>query len=196
MKKFAILLFAILCVTNLNAHEVYHDDDNNVEIHWDDARQTIKIDDEIKVYFKHKDLYITHEDEWDEVVITREGELFINDDEIKISKKAQKYMHEYYELADASHDKIRDIAKAGAKIGVHGATIGLKAVINVVRLISPTYDGDDLERDMEEEAEKIEKKGEDIEKEAEELEEIMEHIDDVHADLRGAVPELQDLHWF
>ena len=50
----------------------------------------------------------------------------------------------------------------GGKIGLAGAGLGLKAVAGVFKLLTPGYDEDDLERDMEHEAEKLEKKAEKI----------------------------------
>ena len=48
----------------------------------------------------------------------------------------------------------------GAKIGAGGVKLGFTAIAKVVKLLSDEYDTDDLEEDLEREAEKLEKKAE------------------------------------
>ena len=143
-------------------------------------------------------LVITYEDrrDYSTVEITEEYELYIDGQHIKTDKDQKKLLGEYYELVVGFEDAIIDIGKEGARIGISGAALGLKAVGGVFRLLSPHYDSDDLERDLEREAEKIEKKAEKLERQAEKIEDMVDELDDIAWELTRQVTELDDLGWF
>ena len=143
-------------------------------------------------------LIITHEDrrDYSTVEITEEYELYIDGRHIKTDKDQQKLLGEYYELVVGFEDAIIDIGKEGARIGISGAALGLKAVGGVFKLLSPHYDSDDLERDIEREAEKIEVKAEKLERQAEQIEDMVDELDDIARELTREIPELDDLGWF
>ena len=143
-------------------------------------------------------LVITYEDrrDYSTVEITEEYELYIDGQHIKTDKDQKKLLREYYELFVGFEDAIIDIGKEGARIGISGAALGLKAVGGVFRLLSPHYDSDDLERDLEREAEKIEKKAEKLERQAEKIEDMVDELDDIAWELTREITELDDLGWF
>jgi len=143
-------------------------------------------------------LVITYEDrrDYSTVEITEEYELYIDGQHIKTDKDQKKLLREYYELVVRFEDAIIDIGKEGARIGISGAALGLKAVGGVFRLLSPHYDSDDLERDLEREAEKIEKKAEKLERQAEKIEDMVDELDDIAWELTRQITELDDLGWF
>ena len=143
-------------------------------------------------------LVITHEDrrDYSTVEITEEYELSVDGRHIKTDKDQKKLLGEYYELVVGFEDAIIDIGKEGARIGISGAVLGLKAVGGVFKLLSPHYDSDDLERDLEREAEKIEEKAEKLERQAEQIEHMVDELDAIARELTREIPELDDLGWF
>jgi len=143
-------------------------------------------------------LVITHEDrrDYSTVEITEKYELYIDGRHVKTDKDQKKLLGEYYELVVGFEDAIIDIGKEGARIGISGAALGLKAVGGVFKLLSPHYDSDDLERDLEREAEKIEVKAEKLERQAEQIEGMVDELDDIARELTREIPELDDLSWF
>ena len=143
-------------------------------------------------------LVVTYEDrrDYSTVEITEEYELYVDGQHIKTDKDQKKLLGDYYELVVGFEDAIIDIGKEGARIGFRGAVLGLKAVGGVFRLLSPHYDSDDLERDIEREAEKIEVRAEKLERQAEKIEDMVDELDDIAWELTREIPVLDDLGWF
>ena len=56
--------------------------------------------------------------------------------------------------------------------------------------------GDDLERDMERDAEKLEARAEKLEKKAEKIEQMVDELDELAYEMRREIPELDELGWF
>jgi len=130
------------------------------------------------------------------VEITETHRLYINGRRVRTNTKQEALLAEYHEQVYFIVDEAKEIGLEGAKVGVQGAVIGLKAVVGVFRLISPNYGTDDLERDLEREAEKIEVKAERLEEEAEDIEELADELEDMHYNLKRNIPELRRLGWF
>ncbi len=137
------------------------------------------------------------DDDDDEYVeITETYRLYINGHRIKTNTEQEALLAEYHEQVYFIVDEAMEIGWEGAKVGVQGAVIGLKAVVGVFRLISPNYGTDDLERDLEREADKIEVKAERLEEEAEDIKELADELEDMHYSLKRNIPELRRLGWF
>ena len=176
--RYALLTLVVILIAypSLNAgsrnhfvrHVSWQDDDRRDRGH-------------LEINLEDGTLVITHEDrrDYSTVEITEEYELYIDDRHIKTDKDQQKLLGEYYELVVGFEDAIIDIGKEGARIGISGAALGLKAVGGVFKLLSPHYDSDDLERDIEREAEKIEVKAEKLERQAEQIEDMVDELDDL-----------------
>lgn len=171
-------------------------DDHNIKIDGPGMRPKIEIEDDVYMYEKHDDIIIENEDFDEEVVISSEGELFINGDKIRVSRKERELLKEYHELATATFDEAADLAEEGVKVGLQGAELGIKAATGVFKILLPGYTAEDYERDVEKEAEKVEKKAEKLEVKAEGMEKMIDHIEDIHEELRESVDELDDLGWF
>lgn len=135
-------------------------------------------------------------DEDGEVRITEKHELYVNDKLIRLDSRQQEMVGEYYEQMMVLMESAKKIGLEGAKVGVQGAALGMKAVGSVFRLLSPDYDTDDLEREMEREAAKIEAKANRLEDAADEIEEQAEELEDLHYEMIDEIPELDDLGWF
>ena len=153
--------------------------------------------DDAEISVRRNTIYITSRD-WDEgvVEITEEYELYVDDEFIKLTEYQQELTESYYEMVMQILDDARHIGLKGAKMGVSGAKIGLMAVVGVVKLLSPDYDEEDLERELEEEAEKLEAEAEVLEEEAELIEEIAAELEEVHYELRNEIDSLRKLDWF
>jgi len=137
-----------------------------------------------------------YDDEEGEVEITRDYELYVNGKKVELNDEQQDWVMDYHELVRDIYREAMDIGWEGAKIGVKGAALGLKAVVGVVRLLSPDYDEEDLERDLEYEAEKIEIEAEELEEFAEEIEEMAEDLEYTHKLMRREIKQLDRLRWF
>lgn len=130
------------------------------------------------------------------VEITRDYELYIDDELIKTDKEQTKLLKEYHSQLGDIHDQAKKIGWEGARIGAEGAKIGLLAGLGVLKMLFTDYSEDDLEYDVELATEKIEARAEELEEKAEQIEDMVDDLDDITDDLRDAIPELAELDWF
>jgi hypothetical protein len=130
------------------------------------------------------------------VEITEDYELYVNNRFVETDKKQRKLLKEYYNHALLVVGYAEEIGLEGAEIGIKGAKIGLMAVGGIFSLLREDYDLDDLERELEIEAEKLEARAEELEEQAEELEDIAEELEDISDELADEIPELAELNWF
>ena len=141
-------------------------------------------------------LIIECEDYDDIVEITEDYRLYVNGSEIATDEKEKRLLRSYYHQYEDIVEYAGDIAAEGARLGVRGAGLGLKAVANIVKLVLDDYDSDNLQRDMEKESDKIERAARRLEKKAEKLEDVAEDFERTHGKLRKSIDELDDLEWF
>jgi len=190
MKKFALIPIMIICLIlptiNSASAGKYHRDCDEDPFRGDDI--SVDIDDGV--------IIIECEDYDDIVEIDEDYQLFINGREIKTDSKEKRLLRNYYHQFEDITEYAMEIGAEGARIGVKGASLGLKAVANLVKLVLEDYDSDDLERDMEKEADKIEKAAKRLEKKAEKLEDVAEDFKRTHRKLRRSIDELDELEWF
>ncbi|MBN1478985.1 hypothetical protein EH223_14930 [candidate division KSB1 bacterium] len=186
----SVAVAAILC-GSVVAH-----DNHNIKLDGPGLRPKIEVKDDVYIYIKHSDIIIENEDNEEEVTISPQGELFINGDKIRTSRKERDLLIEYNELASAAFKSAKEIGEEGVKIGMKGAELGIKAATGVFKILLPGYTSDDFEKDMEKAAEKVEKKAEKLEEKAEKLEKMLDYLEDIHDDLRDGIHELDDLGWF
>jgi hypothetical protein len=132
----------------------------------------------------------------DRVEITDNGQLYINDEFVKLNRKQQKLVATYYDLTMDIVSQAKNLGHEGARIGIEGAKLGLKAVGGVFKMMFTSYDGDDLDQDMEWEAERLERKAERLEEKAEEIEELAEELEWTVEEMDETIPELGELGWF
>lgn len=128
--------------------------------------------------------------------ITPKFELYLNGDLIETNEEQKKLVEEFYTLFFETVDYGKEIGRKGAKIGIKGAKLGLKAVGRVFKMIFTGYEAEDLERDMEYEAELLEEEAEELEDMAEKIEDMVEELEDIAFDLQRDIPELRKLDWF
>ena len=152
--------------------------------------------DDISIEFDDNVIIIECDDEDGIIEITDDYELFIDGDRIELDRNEKKLVKTYYNCFEEILEMAEDLGIEGARLGVKGAKLGLQAVINVIKLINEDYDSDDLEREMEREAEKLEKEAEKLEEMAEELEDIADDFERTHRKMRKNIDELDELGWF
>ena len=160
-------------------------------------RSRIDCLDNVDISIDDGSVIIFPEDDDEEYVeITEDYELYINDRRIKMSTKERELLADYHHQVYEIVEEAKRIGWKGAQVGVSGAKLGVKAVVGVFKLILPGYGSDDLERDLEREAAKIEAKAERLEEEAEEIEELADELEDMHYELKRQIHELERLGWF
>jgi hypothetical protein len=130
------------------------------------------------------------------VEITRDYKLIVNGKRVKTTDEEDELIQDFYDLTFKVIHDAKKLGIEGVKIGISGAHIGLKAISGVFKMIFTDYDSDDLEDEMEAEAEKIEKKAERLEKRAERLEDRVEELEDIHDEMVEKISELRQLEWF
>jgi len=152
-------------------------------------------EDGIRVCVDDGSVILTHEYEDDEIEITDDYELYINDRPIKTDARQRELVQEYHTTVFGIKDRAVEIGLKGAKIGLEGAKIGLQAIGGVFKMILTSYDEDDLDRDMDRATREIEYKAELLEDEAEEIEEMADDIEDIWYDMQEEIPEIGALGW-
>jgi len=188
-----ILSLLLICLVNTGS---VHADGQEIKMS-PRLKPYITFHENTRIYVRNDDIVIRTKDLADgKVIINDDFDLLVNGEIIDLNENQQKLVFEYYQLVDESMETAKKIGWEGAKVGVQGAAVGLKAVAGVFRMILPNYGPDDLERDMEEEAAKIEAKADELEEKAEIIEEKLDTLEILHDQLRDEIPELEALGWF
>ena len=152
---------------------------------------------DVNIEIHSGDIVITHDDfDYEEVEITEDYKLYIDGKEIDLDSDQQELVEEFHDLYCDMYSKAKSIGKDGLAIGIDGAKLGLRAVGRVLKMIFTDYDEDDLERDMEREAEVIEAKAEILEDRAEALEDMADELQDLTYEMYDEIPALAALEWF
>ena len=153
--------------------------------------------DGVKYEIEDGSIFISHHGlRHDRVEITEDGQLYINDGFVKLDREQQRLVGTYYDLTMDIVSQAKDLGHEGARVGIEGAKLGLKAVGGVFKMMFTSYDGDDLDQDMEWEAERLEKKAERLEEKAEDIEELAEELERTVEGMDETIPELRELGWF
>lgn len=156
-----------------------------------DGRDKLSIDiedDNVIVEYKSYDFH-------DVIEITDDYKLIVNDKRVKLDKDQQVLVKHFYKLVKKLKKHTYSLGWEGAKIGVEGAKLGIKAIGRVIKLLSPNYDSDDLEREMEFDAQVIEARADKLEEKAERIEDLLEELDELAYQMKKEIPELDKLEW-
>lgn len=146
---------------------------------------------DIEILVEDQEVVINFRDErHDQLLITEENRLLIDDEPVELTPDQIALLKEFRLTAIELDRGVREIIKEGAKIGLAGAKVGLKAVASVFKLIFPDYDSADLERDVEREADKLERRAKLLEERAERIEDLANDIEDLADELADQIPEL------
>jgi hypothetical protein len=153
--------------------------------------------DGVKYEIEDGSLFVSHHGlRHDRVEFTEDGHLYINDEFVKLDREQQRLVATYYELTMDIVSQAKNLGHEGARVGIEGAKLGLKAVGGVFKMMFTSYDGDDLDQDMEWEAERLERKAKRLEEKAEDIEELAEDLERIVEEMNETIPELGELGWF
>lgn len=130
------------------------------------------------------------------VEITEDYELYVNGRFVETDREQEELIKEYYDQVVQIVEHAKEIGYEGAKIGLRGARIGFRAVRGVFRLLLTDYDDEDLERELERDAEVLEARAEELEERAEVLEDLADELEEMQEELADEIPELRKLDWF
>lgn len=153
---------------------------------------------DVSIRIRHESILIYPNDDrlWEDVEITEDRQLYVNGEKINLSRHQEEMVEDYYRMTIDIIQEAHHIGWEGAKVGAHGAKIGLQAVVGIVKLLSPDYDSDDLERDLDRETKKIEKRAEALEDKADDLEDLADELEALHWKMRREIGALKELAWF
>jgi ribosome-associated translation inhibitor RaiA len=194
MKRFGLLFFAALIMplwVNLADADGHQDSEFSVrglnKWHMDGVKYEI---DDGSIFISHHGL------RHDRVEITEEGQVYINDELVKLDREQQGLVATYYDLTTDIVSQAKNVGQEGARIGMEGAKLALKAVVGVVKMVFTSYDGDDLDQDVEWKAEKLERRAKRLEEKAEDIKELAEDLERIAEEMNETIPELRELGWF
>lgn len=134
--------------------------------------------------------------EGETVVITQDGQLYIDGERIRLSRKQEREVQDYWDRCETILESAKDIGMEGARIGLKGAAVGVKAVAGLFKCAFSDFTTDDLERELERETRHLEREAEPLERQADAIEEKVDELKRRHKDLRNAIRELKRLEWF
>ncbi len=195
MKRFGLLLLAAALIMPLWVNLANADRHQGCEFSVRDLNKWHM--DGVQYEIEDGSIFISHHGlRHDRVEITEEGQLYINDELIKLDREQQGLVATYYDLTTDIVSHAKKVGQEGARIGLEGAKLALKAVGGVLKMAFTSYDGDDLDRDVEWEAEKLERKAERLEEKAEDIEELSEDLERIAEQMNETIPELGELGWF
>lgn len=142
-------------------------------------------------------ILISYEKDSHEVVeITGDYQLIVNHEPVRLDRGQKKLVKAFHENTRQLIREAEKIGWEGARLGIHGATLGAEAISGLLSAVLTDYDMDDFERDMEEKASKLEAKADKLEEKADKLEELSDKVEDLHDDMVDNIPELRRLEWF
>jgi len=132
----------------------------------------------------------------DRIKITSDYVLYINGRRIKTDDEADRLLEEYYNQAVQMIAAAEKLGLKAGVIGLRGGELGLNAVGGLARAFLTEYELDDLERDLEREADKLEEAAAGLEDEAADVEDAADELQEIAEDLSYEVPELRKMRWF
>ena len=189
---FILVVMMLFTITSaIQAKHSKHDYTRNTKIGFDGFTL-----DNINIDFDDKNLVVTNTDENTSFKIDKKYELYINGSYVPTTPEQKILTKEMYTSIDLIVEEAKGIGWDGAKIGAEGAKLGFHAILCVFKLISPNYDTDDLENEIDMKASQLEKKAKKIERRAEHIEDMARDLELLSNKMREEIPELQELEWF
>lgn len=184
-KNLITALIVFLLVGGLSAHHTHNHDFNFDSIGCNGRNYEFKAD----------CIYITDEDYCDEYIkITSDSKLYVNGHLVKTNYFDRKILDKYYTGLREIREMAIDLGYDGARLGLKGAAIGIKAVAKLPLILFGNVD--EYEESVEAEAESIEEEADLLEKRGEEIEKLAEELEECKEDLEGRIKELDQLAWF
>lgn len=139
---------------------------------------------------------ITFKNDGSEVKFTKDSELFIDGEKIKLNGKQKRLISEFNSTFMDLIEEAKEIGLEGVELGKEGVELGLEAVSGAFEAMFSETELKDIEAEMEAKASEIEAKGEVLEKKAKVLEKMGNHLKDMKNEIKDKIPELSKLDWF
>jgi len=130
------------------------------------------------------------------LTISKDLVLHVNGERVKLDDSEKMLVADYYENGMKVVLTAEAMGRAGAKMGVRGVALAVNTIAKVAKLLDADYDSDDLERDVEAEAESMEEAGEELEKQGEILSGRVDEMGRIAKKMRSRIPEVAELDWF
>jgi hypothetical protein len=147
------------------------------------------------------DIILKYDDPDNTVVrITEDYELYVDGEKVDLDDDQQELVKEFHVGAMEIVDRALEVGWEGAKIGAEGAKIGVAAMTGLLKALLTNYTMEDLEDDLEYEADRLEEKAEVLGEEAEIIEDMAEDLEDVYWDMVEQIDEFPKIenrrrHW-
>ena len=93
-----------------------------------------------------------------EIVITEDYELYIDGERIVLNDDQQETLEEYYDTFEEIIEQATELGLKGTAIGIEGAALGVSVIGKLIRAALTDYEIEDMEREIEEQAKKLEEK--------------------------------------
>ncbi|MCD6235038.1 MAG: hypothetical protein DRP86_02275 [Candidatus Neomarinimicrobiota bacterium] len=187
MRKIAPILFMLLLPLALGAMHIHDFDDMNLIDSNKDLRFSFHSE-YVKIYPENRSS--------ENVKIYNDGKLFINGQEVKLNPYEQKLAVEYFTLCNSMKKEIKILVDKAADIAEEAGKIGVTAVAGVLRMLSPFYDAEDFEEDIEVKSSNVKAKADELEKYGDRIEELSDDLNKNHKRLKMRVDALYKLSWF
>ena len=185
------LALILLAFAPIDARTKYHNADYTYNYSYNHDEGELDID------FKGSTLVITCDyDDYDIVEINASYEMYVNDKQIELDAEEQKLVKEFYDETRDIQRTVKRVAAEGAKLGLKGAKLGLQAIGGLFKAALTSYTTDDLERDMEWAAKRLEDEAEDLERMARRIEKRVDNLEEIGLELTDRIPELQEIECF
>ncbi len=187
MNKITNFFLVLLLPMALGAGHINDLDDMNLIDSNEDLRFSIHPE-YVRIYPKNRSS--------EDVKIYQDGRIFINNQQIKLNTYEEKLSVEYFGTCDSMKKEIKILVDKAADIGVEAGKIGVAAATGVLRMLSPFYDAEDFEEDIEIKSSDIEAKADELEKYADRVQELSNELEKIHKRLKMRVDALYNLSWF
>jgi len=129
------------------------------------------------------------------LTISENPVLRVNDEKVKLDDSEKMLVADYYENGMKVVLTAEAMGRAGAKMGVRDAALAVNAIAKVAKLLDAGYDSDDLEREVEAEAESMEEAGKELEEQGEILSDRVDDMGRIAKKMRSRIPEVAELDW-
>jgi len=161
-----------------------------------DGRDNFCRDDGVDLSFNDGSIVFTHEDDDETVEITDEYGLIVNHHDVSLDEDQQRLVRKYYISCENLLEEAKQLGLEGARLGVQGVKLGIAAAVGSLKLLSPDYDEEDFEDELDHKSKKIERVAAKLEKRADKLERRAQTLECLHDQLRNDIDELDELGWF
>jgi hypothetical protein len=124
------------------------------------------------------------------VEVNERYELLVDGTRVKLDREQQELVNEFYNGIRKLIDDSKEIGLEGAAIGAQGAGIAAKAVAGVFEMLFTDYTSDDLERDVDRAAAKVEARANRLEAKANRIEKQADQVEKLYDEMEDSIPEL------